>query len=429
MKKFLFLFAIPLLVILVFTHDGQSKTKSYYSGDAVSFNNNLYISSANSGYLEVLKLEGNDLRLISKTKVYEGRFDRYNDFSDSKLVVENNHLFVYATSGFSLYKYEVVSDRDLVLVFSQQNTYWEWYNRIDKFGDNIATVSAKGVKIWNKDLQVISQYDLSNPETPYNIRANNENYLLNIQDGHLNVFSRPGGVNLISIPLNYKNLIGNRQAYQDENNNLYVVDDYYAKKFDLNGKLIASFKHIDQPGFDVAASGATDYLYFSNGAGVVKLNKETMKEAGYAFTGGLGGARGWAMGLEAVEADGEKLVIFNNSNILVLNSNLKKIASYAATENETELNSLENLTLNLDHNSGTPLAGVELSGTGYFPNEKLNISFAGLKTEAKADNRGRFTQVIIVPNIDPLVNGGNVDIKVDGASSKLSYSTSFKITK
>jgi len=429
MKKILFLVAIPLLVILVFTHDGQSKTKSYYSGDAVSFNDELYISSTNSGYLEVLKLVGSDLKLISKTKIYNGRFNSYDDFSDSKLVVENNHLFVYATGGFSLYKYEVVNDHDLTLVFSQQNTYWEWYSRIDKFGANIATVSANGVKIWNQDLQVINSYKLTNPATPYNLRSGNENYILNIQDNYLNVFNKGNRANLISIPLNYKEAVGNRQAYQDENNNLYVVDDYYAKKFDLNGKLTGSFKHVDQPGFDVSASGANDYIYFSNGAGVVKLNKETMKEVTYAFTGGLGGVSGWAMGLKVVNANGDKVVVFNNSNILVLNSNLKKIASYTATENDSESSSLENLTLNLDHLSGTPLASVELTGTGYFPNEKLSISFAGLKTDTQADNRGRFTQRIIVPDINPLPSNGGVDIRVDGVSSKLHYSTSFKIIK
>lgn len=429
MKKILFLVIIPLLVILVFTHNSQSKTKSYYSGDAINFNDELYVSSANSGNIEVFKLQDNSLNLIAKVRNFNGRFNRYDDFSDSKLSVEGNHLFVYATSGFTLNKYEIVNDHDLSLISSQQNTYWEWYNRIDKFGDNIITISDKGIKVWNKDLQVIDGYGLTNNKTPYNIHADGNKLILDIQNNRLTVFNRESRTNLVSVPLNYQNAVGNRRAYQDENNNIYVVDDYYAKKFNLEGKLLASFEHIDQPGYDVGSTGVTNYLYFSNGAGVVKLNMETMREVTYAWTGGLGGARGWAMGLKAVNANGDKIVVFNNSNILVLNSNLKKIAAYTATEEETDSSSLENLTLNLDHNLGTPLTSIVLSGTGYFPNENLNISFADSKTTTKTDNRGRFRQTIIVPDIIPLPTNGGVDIKVDGVNSKLSYSISFKIIK
>lgn len=428
MKKIILFVLIPLLAVLAFIPSGQSKTKSYYSGDAVSFNDDLYVSSANSGSLEILKLEANDLRLISSSKVFDPRFNRYDEFFDSKLVVENNHLYVYAISGFSLYKYEIVNDKSLVLIQEQKNTYWEWYNRVDKFGDNIITVSAKGVKIWNKDLQVIDSFNVTNLKTPYNIRSNNNLNILDVQDNHLTVFNRDSRTSSVSIPLNYKDKVGNRQAYQDEYNDLYVVDDYYAKKFNAKGKLLASFKHIDQPGFDISASPVTNYIYFSNGSGVVKLNKDSLEEVTYAWTGGLGGPRGWAMGLKTVYANGDKVVVFNNSNILVLNSNLKKIASYTATAEELEY-STENLYLNLNHNSGLALATVELNGGGYFPNEKLLINFGGVETNTKADNRGRFQVNLTIPEISATINNGATDIKVVGQDSKLSYSISFRVVK
>jgi len=85
MKKYLYLLALPLLVILVFTHDGQTKTKSYYSGDAINFNDELYITSANSGNIEVLKLDNNNLKLIAKIRNYNAKYNRYDEFVDSKL--------------------------------------------------------------------------------------------------------------------------------------------------------------------------------------------------------------------------------------------------------------------------------------------------------------------------------------------------------
>ena len=429
MKKILILSIFSLLAILVFAHNGQSKTKAYYSGDAVSFNDDLYVSSTNSGNLEVFKLENNSLDLVAKTKVFNDRYNRYDDFFDSKFNVENNHLYIYAVNGYSLYKYEVVDDSQLVLVVNQSNTYWEWYNRVDKFGDNITTISASGVKIWNKDLQVIDSYSFNNKKEPYNIRANSLSTILNVQDNHLIAYDRTSRTNLISIPLNYKTITGNRQAYQDESNNLFVVDDYYAKKFNLEGKLLGSFKHINQPGFDVSASGRSEFIYFSNGLGVVKLNKETMEESTYAWTSSLGGSRGWAMGLKAVYSDGsEKVVVFNNSNILVLNNKLKKIASFTAIE-EDAVYSSENLFLRLDSSFGSVSTNVELNGGGYFPNEKLIINFAGVISNTKTDNRGRFTQTLLVPSVPANSNNGGVDIKVDGENSKLSYSISYKIIK
>jgi len=105
MKKYFLLFIIPLLIVLFFAHNGQSKIKSYYSGDAININDILYISSTDSGNLKVLKLENNKLKLINKSKIYNQTYNRYDDFFSSKLSIENNHLYVYATIGFSLYKY------------------------------------------------------------------------------------------------------------------------------------------------------------------------------------------------------------------------------------------------------------------------------------------------------------------------------------
>lgn len=427
MKKFLFLIVIPLLAVLVFAHNGQSKTKAYYSGDAISFNDEVYVTSANSGSLEVLKLENNQLKLINKSKIYNGKYNRYDDFFDSKLSIENNSLYVYAINGFSIYKYQITGENKLVLIANQQNTYWEWYNRIDKFGNNIVTISAKGVKIWNKDLQVINSFDVTNTKAPYNIRSYSDNLILDVQDGNLIIYDRETRTKLKSIALNYQDNVGNRQAYQDNDNNLYVVDDYYAKKFNLDGKLLGSFQHLEQPGYDISGSGMTDFLYFSDGIGVVKLNKDTMKDVAFAFTGGIAGPRGWAMGLKVVSADGDKVVIFNNSTILVLNDKLKKVGSYTATEEDIKY-STENMFLDLDHNSGTQGAAIKLNGGGYFPDEKLTMNFNGEKTTAEADSHGRFETTLNVPTISTTSRPG-VDIKVDGVESKLTYSISFNIVR
>lgn len=422
MKKAIISLSLALIAIFAWSGQGESKTDSYYSGDAISFQGRLYVASADTNRLELFRLEGNTLKLVTSIRPYDSRFGEYDSFYEVKLAAENNTLFVYAVADFSLYKYSLGANDSLSLVNIQRNTFWEWYSRVNKFGNDIVTISAQGVKTWTPALESLDSFAFTNTDTTYNIRGYNNRYILNIQNNSLLVFDRESRSVVANAPLNYKESVGNRAAYQDENNSLYAVDDYYAKKFDSQGNLVASFKHLDYPGYDMAASGQTAYVYFSNGVGVVKLNKSNMKLAGYRFTNNLGGPRGWAMGLRVVYNDGDKVVIFNNANILVLDDKLNKIAAYQALEQSLP-SPRENLYLNLDHNSGAAGATIVLSGGGYFPNEELAIDFGGIKFRATSDSQGRFSKDLIIPPLNPVAT----DIKVVGQTSLLSYSISFKV--
>jgi len=422
MKKIIILSVISLATLFIPTNIGQTKLKSYYYGDAINYNGELYVTTTNTDSLEVFKLENNELKQIAKIRPFDPKYLTYSDFYDSKFDIENNQLYIYAVSGPTLYKYELVGDSRLSLVFSQKNTYWEWYNRVDKFGDNIVTISPKGVKIWNSNLEVIDGYDnLANSNNPYNIRSYGDRYVLNVSGNSLKIYDREKRSELRSIAVNYKDAVTNHKASQDEDGNLYVIDDYFLKKFDFSGNLLYSFKHLDYPGYDTSLSEDGRYVYISNGAGIVKLNKLNLKEVTYRYTWSNGG---WAMGLKAVDADGDKLVVFNNKEILILDSNLSKIASYEASE-EAKDTTRENLFLNLNHYTGGSGAKIIASGGGFMPDEKLTIKFGDKITEAQADHRGRFEETIIVPEFI----SERIDVKVDGLDSKLTYSTSFKVLK
>src|SRR5680860_46060 len=344
MKKWI-IFSVAIVTVaslFLLVTPGKTKTKSYYSGDALAFNNQVYIATTNTGNLEVFKLDGKILGLVAKIKPYNARFNSYGEFFDAKLISENGHLYVYAVSNYTIYKYEVAGNK-LTEIQTNTNTYWEWYNRIDKFGSDIVTVSAKGVKVFNSDLQVIVAYDFKNQEAPYNL-SGNDNFYLNVDETNskIEVYNLESRSIINTIPLNFKFEKGNRRAVQNTNDNIFVVDDYYAKKFDLSGKLLASYKHLDYQGFDIAVSPNTGSVYFSNGVGVVKLD-ENMKEKDFAWTGNLGGYAGWAMGMKTVYAGGDKVIVFNNSNILVLDANLNKIASVSTSEQDDNKYPTENL--------------------------------------------------------------------------------------
>ncbi len=414
---------VSIASLFLIVTPGKSRLKSYYSGDATSYQGKVYIATANTGSLEIFRLDGDKLELISKVKPYDARFNRYNDFFDAKLSLENNRLYVYAVSHYTIYKYQI-SGTTLVLDKQTTNSYWEWYNRIDKFGGEMVTVSAKGVKILNSDLNVVVAHDFKNEAAPYNLSGDNARFFLSMNEGEsrVEVYDRESRSLLRTIPLNFKFDKGNRRAYQDAAGYIYVVDDYYAKKFDLSGKLLGSFRHLDYQGFDIQASGHTNYVYFSNGVGVVKLDKE-MKLIDYAWTGNLGGYAGWAMGLKVVHNNGDKIVVFNNTNILVLDDKLDKIASISSTEEADEY-PVENLYLRLDKPQAAANSSLSLTGGGFLPQEQLNISFDGKQQViAYSDNNGRFSAIVKVPETMP----GAYDIKVEGAKSKLHYSISFQV--
>ena len=432
MKKGLFLITLSLIVFLavfMLVKNGETKNRPYYSGDAISFNGEVFVASTNSGYLEVFRLNGKNLDSIARFKNYNARFNNYEDFSDLKFNQEGAKLFVYTINGYSLYKYELINNR-LELVAENKNTYWEWYNRVDKFGDKIATISAKGVKIWNNNLEVITSYDLKNEETPYNLRANNNFYATNVSGDYLEIHNLENRTLAAKIAINFFQKPNNHKTYQDAELNTYVVDDYYAKKYSLEGRLLGSFRHLDYEGFDITSSGS-GFVYFSNGMGVVKLLASDMSLKDYAYTYNLAGQGGWAMGLNIVNNKGyDNIIIFNGTNILVLDHNLDKLASISATEKEDPY-PLENLYLNLSHPSATNRATITVSGGGFLPNEELEIVLAGNISLVKANSFGRFTKEIEVIGFKygraNEIKSGLTDIKVTGKNSKLTYSISFTV--
>ncbi|MCF7795137.1 hypothetical protein K9M50_02160 [Patescibacteria group bacterium] len=407
--------------ILVF-QAAETKNVDYYSGDAIYHNNSLYITTANSGSLEVFKLSNNKLDRIDSVKAINDRFNTKEDFNDSSFKVIRGNLYVYGVSKYSLYRYEVNTD-NLSLDRKLKNNIWEWYNRVDVFGDYLVTISPKGVKEWNNDMQVVNAYDVINSRS-YNVdSADSKHYIFNQTESKIKVYNKKIRSYISELTLNYKK-DENRQVYFDsENDKIFAVDDFYTKKFNLSGELEGSFRHLDYTGYDVKSS-ANGYIYFSNGVGIVKLRASDMSEVDYTYTTHLGEPGGWAMGLEVVNtSSGDNVVLFNNSNILILDANLNKITSVKAGVNDKP-EIVEDLFLRLDRNSAASNSKIQISGGGFAANEKLEIKFKKDKYSVKANNLGRFENIITVPETRKPEKS---DIRVEGQESGLHYSISFNI--
>ncbi|PJA08852.1 hypothetical protein COX68_03765 [Candidatus Falkowbacteria bacterium CG_4_10_14_0_2_um_filter_41_15] len=446
MKKVLLALLIIIVVVGTTTLPAKTKVRAYYSGDAIIYNDVVVTGSANSESLEVFKLEGQKLVKFVDIKPYNSRFGTYDSFFDLKFNQEDGRLYVYAISGYSLYKYDISDLSSPSLVKISTNSYWEWYSRVDKFGNDIVTISARGVKVFNRNMDIVDSYDIKN-DIPYNISSGGSSqYIFNITKDQINVFDRSARKVTKNINVDYRSASGNRSLYFDSYDQMiYVVDDYSAKKFDLNGALKSTFDHSGNPGYDVASSN-NEYIYFSNGLGVVKLEKSNTKLLASQVTGGIAGTEGWAMGLKVVaNSTGDKVVVFNNSSILVLNDKLNKLA-YARAGEDTRPEVKENLFLHLNTVAAPTNSVINLTGGGYYPNEKLTVTVKDTKVTAQADENGRFKQTLVAPAVSnqafntasavTMASAGTssavtarerTDIKVVGEQSKFNYSISLEV--
>ncbi len=404
MKKKILALALLILTIGVLIPGASSKTLSYYAGDAISYRGQLVVATTNTNNLEIWKLSGSTLVKVITLSYHDPIFGQPKPFYDVLLDIGGNgRLYAYASAGSSFYRYDItsLSQAGLALTTTRQvsNPIWDWYGRITKLDGNIVTVGAKGIKIWNGNLDTIDTFNFTNINNSYNVRlADNSRYILNINSASktLEVFDMQQRQVVRVVSLNYAKTDGNHAAYLDPSSNyIYAIDDNKLKEFNLNGEIVNSFTHKGDQGFDVVPSSNGQDIYFSDGVGVVKMNKNNLQTVNYNFTYKYE-PNSWAMGLKAVTVNGsEKLVVFDNANILVLDGNsLKKIAWTQAMAIDTRPVFTENLFL---RETRTALNVYAITGGGFEVNEGVKVQYLDQTLTAKADGQGRFKANVLVP--------------------------------
>lgn len=428
MKKILFsVLAVGLIFIAWSVQDAKTKDQVYYSGDAVFYQNQLLIASTNTGRLELFKVDDDKIERLLSTGLGVNP-SKTEVFNDVKLEVRGNSLIAYTVAGYTLYRYDLSDLQTARLEQKIRNNYWEWYHRVDRFAGETVTISDRGLRIWNQDLQVINGFDFSS-ELPYSLRSSGDKrFLFSLNDSALNIYDRESRSITKTIPLDYQDFTKNaRRLYYDRiNSHLFVTDDYYVKKFDLNGKLLASFRHYGDSSYDTESSFDNNFIYVSNGLNVYKLNKSNLSlvKDYQAFNAT---PQGWAMGIKFVNTNfGERLVLFNNSGLAVLDANFNLVASSGKiSQDDGVFYPLENLYLVLNSYTATVDATVNIQGGGFMPNEELKISFKHIHFSSQADRFGRFNANLFVPEVNP----GRYDVKIDGLVSELTYSTALEIVE
>lgn len=396
----------------------NSKTESYYFGEAINYNNQIIFGSVNLNKFELFNLKNNK---IERTAVISPL--RHNsEYYDLAFANEYNELFLYLVDGKYIYKYNISNLYKPNLVSKVKDNLNDWFVGLDKIDDRIVTIGKNDVKIWNNNLEIIDKYSVKN-KYQHNISFSDKgNFIFNVDKDSVQVINANNRENLstFSIIADQDNF---RKIYNDEQQKkIYIVDDQMFKLFNFDGTFINGFKHDSSNGYDVVGFDEKDYIYFSDGLGIVKIDKYTMKPIDWAYSSNLGSQGGWAQGIQVVNSnEGDKIIVFNTSSILVLNENLDLIDYYKATEENQK--PIEDLWLSLDKSKAIPGEYVLLKGGGYGMGEEMEIIFGKNKFKLKAEANGRFQKIIQVPSTFPT----KTDIKVIGKYSKLNYSISFEI--
>lgn len=429
MNKKLFIGSLVVVTLLiggVFLNYGLTKTKSYYSGDAIEYNNRLYIASANTGSLEVFKFVDSKLTNVVKQPAPVDGHARSSTYSDVLFNIEEGSLYIYATSGSTLYKYDFSNGETVNLVNSNRDNTWNWLGQLSEANGRIVTSGSRAVKLWNTNLQVVDSFALFNQANPYNVRVDGDgHFIFNASGNKIQIFDRDFRNVARELDINVNLNTGNRKLYS-EDNMLYFIDDQSLTKMSTTGDIYRTLKHESKFGYDVVASKDGRSLYASYGSSVVKINKNDFGVMAKFNDSKLKVANSWAMGLKLVPtAKGEVLVVFNNSNILVLDNGLRAYAMVLATEDEGFTQPTGTMSITASKNAGAPLSEVMVSGSGFGTGEDIKLSFAQTNYSTKADSNGRFSAVVVVPS--GLTDLSRVDIKALGLISGRSYSMAFTV--
>jgi len=421
MKK-IYILAVFILILVVFFQipGAKSSLQPYYSGEAINFRGKVIIGTINTGALELFSLENNHISKVNLIQSPELKYPKFYDLAFSEV---DNRVYLYLTNGRYLYKYDVSDLHNLKLVNKLKDNSWDFFVNITSFGDKIATIGTNGLKVWNSNNQVINSFKV-NYTTPDNIKiTENGNFIYKIYENKFRIIDSFYREIAQEVDLQISDEHIRNSYFDDVSGAFFVVDDDYLNKIYLDGR-VDKFKHISNLAYDVDALNNSEYLYFSDGVGIVKSRKSDLEPIDWRYTTEDGGGNGWAMGLRVVGTNnGDNIIVFNGSSIVVYDRNLEPIDYYMASEEEYF--EAEPATIKADRYQAWTGQEIYIYGQNFANDEFVEIEFNKEKWQARTNNDGIFSARITVPEVH--YHNKNHDIKATGMTSSLSYSISFTI--
>ncbi|MFA6171743.1 MAG: hypothetical protein WCW77_04960 [Patescibacteria group bacterium] len=402
----------------------QARVSSYYSGDAAVYNGQIIVGSTNMGKFELFRWGNNGL---VKTSTLRPEPLEDSQFYDLKFSEENGSLNVYLTSGRYLYKYNIGDVYNPIFIKKvKDNSNDGWISGFEKSSARIVTIGTKETKIWNDNLEIIDSFKITNIDNPYNIRFSADGrFIINVKEDKAEIFDTAVRRITGEVPIKTNSAL-NRKVYAGDY--IYAVDDQRVIVFDYDAEIVGSFKHTSNMGYDADAIPGGKYVYFSDGKGIVKLDRSGLTAADWVNIDKLPVQYGWAMGMKVLEVSGKSYIVaFCNSYIGIFDEKLD-LASFYRSREET-FSPVEKVYLGIDKDRAPSGSLIAIHGGGYGQFEKIYIDLVYKRVETVAGEKGRFSIVTEVPcvNLRPEERPLKTDIRVTGAYTGISYNLGFTL--
>ena len=399
--------------------------KQYRTGEFVYINGHNYLLASNSQFIEVLELTERD-ELVKVSEIYG--MDKVNDIAINK---EGDEWRLYLSTGNKIIKYNITNPLLPQIEFERNLYEWRrWHNSIGysrsiaAINDYILTAGSKGTKSLEKSN--LFENKIYTGESSYGVTANNSRLAFTTAD--------KGYLYNLSGEIVKEIKIANSESYtrkpvMDYFSNTYFLPDNGIIKVDHRGNVIGSYYNPVEPGVihSYAASALPNgEVYYVNGYGVSKFDKNFNKTKWlYTAPSNIYGMNSWAVGVTAKTfARGSRIAVFNKSSILLLDDNFNLLDQYTYQPSANADKHIGQVSVRLSQYQGTQNESINAYLYGFWPNEQVQISFAGDMYAVEVDNIGFASIIIKVPGGN---QSGIVIVSADGVDSGLNYQATFNI--
>ena len=228
------IFIIAASLILLFpqiAYNASERVKSYYSGDAISYDGRLLIASTNMKGVEIFEVKNNKIYLLKNFSSFDAIYSGKSDFNDVIFKIEAGKLYLYLSDGRYIYKYDLADINNPMLVKQLKDNSYDWFLALSRCGDNFVSQGTKGLKIWNNDSEVFYSTPLANSE-PKNAQLDPAcRFVFNIDGDKIDIADRFENYNFPEININANDNHYRKILFADDNSSFYLVDDLSLKPF------------------------------------------------------------------------------------------------------------------------------------------------------------------------------------------------------
>jgi len=434
MKKIISILSLVSVIIpsfLLGVKPAVSDNKTYNSADVIEINKQVIAVAPNGSGVETLLItRDNEIRKLAEAVPAGAGIKPQGVYTR----MEQGQAIAYVAAGAAIQKYNISSPTWPALVKSVDSAVGYAHDITGRDNTSLILVAGdQGVKeMETRELAPIREI-WKGESYGIDINANGK-IVLNTYNKALTLH-RNGAAEFVA------NLKHNQPAltkpYITSGGAGFAAGDQGVKKIGAN----VEFASPSGFGYSVDALEQDDYIYFVNGWGVYKLDKN-LNEIEFQTINLIDG---WARGIKVFKAYGKtKILVLASDRIYLLNDSLEILDIYTYQP-------MRNLkTISIDDDpaqlkmaakaspSDQPLAvrvskapvmpgeRIKVYVTGFYPGEPLILEVGSLTERTVADGNGNVVfEHIVIPEQKsyPVM----INVRVFGQNSKLNYSTAVRV--